>query len=93
MNYQDPLVKQKVIQRLRRIEGQVRGVQTMVDQERDCQEVLQQLQAIRSAVYSTSLVILKEYMNDCLLNQAGTDPSSREELVDELISMLAKTEA
>ncbi|MEN6482626.1 MAG: metal-sensitive transcriptional regulator [Anaerolineaceae bacterium] len=93
MNYQDPLVKQKVILRLRRIEGQVRGVQAMVDQERDCQEVLQQLQAIRSAVYSTSLVILKEYMNDCLLNQVETDPSSREELVDELISMLAKTEA
>ena len=58
MKLQDPNAKQGLIRRLRRIEGQLRGVQTMVDEERDCQEILQQLSAIRSAVQGASLAFL-----------------------------------
>ncbi len=48
--------------RLRRIEGQVRGVQRMLDEDRDCTEILQQMSAIRSAVHQSSLVLARAYI-------------------------------
>ncbi|MBI5290252.1 MAG: metal-sensitive transcriptional regulator, partial [Chloroflexi bacterium] len=44
-------VKEDLQKRLRRIEGQVRGVQKMLDEDRECHEIIQQLAAIRSAVH------------------------------------------
>ena len=49
MKIQSDEVRDNLQRRLRRIEGQVRGVQKMVDDDRDCHEVIQQLSAIRSA--------------------------------------------
>jgi CsoR family transcriptional regulator, copper-sensing transcriptional repressor len=56
MKLQNQEIKKQLLSRLRRIEGQVRGVQGMIDEERDCQEILQQLSAIRSAVQGTSVI-------------------------------------
>ena len=53
--------------RLRRVEGQMRGVQKMVDEDRDCQEILQQLAAIRSAVQNASEFFLRTYAKECLV--------------------------
>lgn len=91
--------KEKLIQRLRRIEGQVRGVQTMLDQERDCREIMQQLTAIHSAVQSTSRAFFHDYAAVCLAemderNQSGEGPSvqvSREKILQEMIALLDKT--
>ena len=49
METRSPELKTELSHRLRRIEGQVRGVQRMVDEDRDCPEILQQMTAIRSA--------------------------------------------
>ena len=57
--------KSRVV-RLRRIEGQVRGVQRMVDEERDCPDILQQMAAIRSAMHQASLVLARAYAARCL---------------------------
>ena len=51
--------------RLRRVEGQVRGVQKMLDDERDCREIIQQLNAIQSAVRNASVVFMRTYARDC----------------------------
>jgi DNA-binding FrmR family transcriptional regulator len=61
MKLSDPQAKNSLVSRLKRIEGQVRGVQAMVSDERDCNEILQQLTAIQSAVRSTSLTFIEEY--------------------------------
>lgn len=91
MKLQDIKSKQEFIQRLRRIEGQVRGVQTMVEQERDCQEVLQQLAAIRSAVQSANLVFLEQYVSTCLLEDTGEEERGRRErLAHELVALIGK---
>jgi DNA-binding FrmR family transcriptional regulator len=76
--------------RLRRIEGQVRGVQKMLDEERDCHEIIQQLAAIRSAVQGASLMFMKQYASDCLMNADPSDRASRSMLVDDLIGLLGK---
>lgn len=80
-------VKGDLQRRLKRIEGQVRGVQRMLDEDRDCQAVLQQLAAIRSAVQQTSLVLVRAHATECLLHPAPG--ASAEQLVDELVDTLS----
>ena len=73
--------------RLRRIEGQARGVQRMIDEGRECKAILQQLAAIRSAANQASLVLVRSYATQCL-TQPGEQ--SLTELVDDLVGVLAK---
>ncbi len=98
MKIQNPDAKEKLIQRLRRIEGQVRGVQSMLEAERDCGEIMQQLTAIHSAVQGASRIFLQEYATSCLTEmdaQATQAPGheqrvKREKLVMDMITMLDK---
>lgn len=57
--------KIKLIHRLKRLEGQVRGLQKMVEEERDCQEILTLLSGIRSALDATGDMILSNYLQKC----------------------------
>ncbi len=98
MKIQNDEMKEKLIQRLSRIEGQVRGVQTMLDEERDCKEIMQQLTAIYSAVQSTSRVFFRDYAAVCLaeMDEQVQPPGSalkgkREKMVQEMIALLDKT--
>lgn len=85
----DTTVSEDVKRRLRRIEGQVRGVHKMVDEGRSCQEILQQLVAIRSAVQQASVTVARSYACDCLAEPAGR--RTPEALIEDLINVLAKT--
>ena len=69
----DPAIKARNLTRLRRIEGQVRGLQRMVEERRECEEVLTQLMAIRSGLEQVSLLLLDNHVRDCLLG--GTNVS------------------
>ena len=80
--------KDVLTKRLRRIEGQVRGVQKMIDEERDCREILQQLAAVRAAVHQTTLLLVRSYASECLLQPDAN--ASPEEVVDSLIGVLDK---
>jgi DNA-binding FrmR family transcriptional regulator len=99
MKIQNIETKEKLIQRLRRIEGQVRGVQTMMSEERDCQEIMQQLTAIHSAVQSTSRIFLQDYATACLIemdedlynNPGSSSQSKREKMIRDMILLLDKT--
>ncbi len=98
MKIQNPEAKEKLVQRLRRVEGQIRGVEAMLDEERDCQEILQQLSAIRSAVQSASRIFLQEYATTCLLELDQDTPGEnrydirgkREKIVQDMIALLDK---
>lgn len=56
----------KLLQRLKRIEGQVRGVQRMIEEERYCIDILQQLAAIKAATDQVGLALLENHMQGCL---------------------------
>jgi len=58
--------KVEMIKRLKRIEGQTRGVQKMVEEDRGCAEILHQLTAINEAVRSVSLMLAEEYAVECM---------------------------
>ncbi len=98
MNIQDPEVKEKMILRLRRIEGQVRGIESMLESERDCREIMQQLSAVHAAVQGTSRIFLQEYATSCLADLDDSDSGDRsdslrarrEKIVAEMINLLDK---
>jgi len=91
MKINDDELKEKLVHRLRRIEGQVRGVQSMVDEGRQCREILQQLSAIRSAVMSVSTIVLENYMSDCMLNLDDKNTQERQKLMDDMIQLISKS--
>jgi CsoR family transcriptional regulator, copper-sensing transcriptional repressor len=90
MKLENQQAKDNLGRRLRRIEGQVRGVQSMVTEERDCREILQQLTAVRSAVNSVTQLLMQEYATDCVLNLDNKGQEERETMIQDLVSMLGK---
>jgi len=73
--------------RLRRIEGQVRGVQRMVEEGRECPEILQQMTAVRSAMHQAGLLLARAYMAKVLTEPAPDEP---ELVLDKLMGALSK---
>ncbi|RME46069.1 MAG: transcriptional regulator [Chloroflexi bacterium] len=88
MKVTDPKVKDDLLKRLRRIEGQVRGVQRMIEDERDCHEILQQLSAVRSASYYTSVALVRSYARQCLTNPEQEVPV--EEFIENVLDALGQ---
>jgi DNA-binding FrmR family transcriptional regulator len=73
-------LKTELVKRLKRIEGQTRGVQKMVEEDRGCTEILVQLAAINEAVRSVSLMLAEEYAVECLQG-SGRRGKSRQAVV------------
>ena len=84
--------KENYAKRLRRIEGQVKGVQKMLDDDRECQEIVQQLTAVRAAVHNARLQFMRTYARDCLLQGPELTETERVALVDDLMNLIAKVE-
>lgn len=84
--------KTRLTQRLRRIGGQVRGIEQMLDEGRDCREIIQQLSAVQSALHSFSRIMMEEYALECLLPEEGRplDRAAQERALRELIQLLNK---
>jgi CsoR family transcriptional regulator, copper-sensing transcriptional repressor len=74
--------KEAVLARLRRIEGQVRGLQRMVEDERYCIDVLTQVSAVKSALESVSLLLLSDHVDHCVADAIRAGDGR--EKVDEL---------
>ncbi len=76
--------KAKILARLRRMEGQVRGVQRMVKEDQYCLDVLTQLSAIISAARQTGLLVLDDHIRGCVLEPCRHGHNDQEELLAEL---------
>lgn len=70
--------------RLRKVEGQVRGLARMVDADRDCVDVLTQINAARRALEQVALGLLREHIRRCVLDAARSDPVRGESKLNEL---------
>lgn len=79
--------KAKILTRLRRIEGQVRGVARMVEEDQYCIDVLTQLSSIVAAARATGLLVLEDHIRGCVLNAA---PDERDESVVELTQAIER---
>ena len=76
-----------LINRLKRIEGQVRGVEHMIEEDAYCTDVLIQVAAINAALNSFNKVLLTNHIKTCVTNDIR---EGREETVDELVTVLQK---
>lgn len=84
-------IKPKVLNRLSRIEGQVRGLSRMVEEDRYCIDVLTQLQAVRAALSRVESEVLKDHMDHCVMGAiAGDDLADRKAKASELIELLGR---
>jgi DNA-binding FrmR family transcriptional regulator len=81
--------KQQIQNRLRRIEGQVRGLQRMVEEEKYCVEILTQIASIVSASEKVALILLADHVEHCLKEAIG-DGDRADEKVAELASAVER---
>ena len=79
--------KEQLTKRLRRIEGQVRGVQGMVEEDRYCIDVLTQISAIQAALDKVALGLLDDHAQHCVM---GAEGDERAEKTDELMSAVGR---
>lgn len=79
--------RRRILNRLRRLEGQIRGLQTMVETGKDCEAVLTQIMAAKSALNQVGLHIIGHSMKTCLVDDGIKD---RDELIDEAIKVFLK---
>lgn len=84
----DEATRNDMIQRLKRIEGQSRGIQRMVEEGRDCQDVMNQIMAMRAATNALSIKLLEEFTVHCL--QSAADAPSLEKAVAQMIGAISK---
>ncbi len=80
--------KSSLILRLRRVEGQVKGIQKMVDEEKECKEILVQISAAKAALHKVGGLILEEYIEDCLIHQLKEE--NPEDLLKDLLDLVVK---
>ncbi|MEA2295543.1 MAG: CsoR family transcriptional regulator, copper-sensing transcriptional repressor [Solirubrobacteraceae bacterium] len=81
--------KEALIKRLRRIEGQVRGLQGMVEADRWCPDILAQVAAVQAASNKVALALAEGHVQHCMA--AGTDdPERRQEMTTELMQALGR---
>jgi DNA-binding FrmR family transcriptional regulator len=82
----DDTTRMALISRLKSIEGQARGIQRMLDEGRTCQEIMDQLAALRAATHATAMQALETFALQCLRESA----SQPEKLVADLVQVVAK---
>jgi DNA-binding FrmR family transcriptional regulator len=81
--------KDQLLKRLRRIEGQTRGLQTMVDEDRWCPDILQQIAAVRAALDKVALGLAEGHVQHCMM-EGTKDPARQQEMTTELMQALGR---
>ena len=79
--------KQALINRLNRIEGQIRGIKSMVENDRYCADIITQVTAVNAALESFNRELLTNHINSCVVNDIR---SEKEGAVDEFVALVKK---
>jgi CsoR family transcriptional regulator, copper-sensing transcriptional repressor len=82
--------KDDYAKRLRRIEGQVRGIAKMIDEDKYCIDVLTQISAVNSALQSVALGLLDEHLNHCVTNAVATGGEEADAKLAEASAAIAR---
>ena len=85
MKLDNSSAKADLLRRVRRIEGQARGIAKMIEEDRDCNDVLQQLAAVRSAAHQATVALVRAYAAECMISE-----NSPEEIAEALSVALSR---
>ncbi len=80
----DPEEQKKLLDRLARVEGQVRGLRRMLDEQRCCEDVLTQLLAVRSGLEQAGVMIVDRHLQDCVLDNEQVSADTLQQVRDTL---------
>lgn len=80
-------LKQNMIKRLNRIEGQIRGIARMIDNDVYCDDILHQFSSVEAALKSVKTILLEAHMKSCIVEQLK---AGHEEVIDELMITIKK---
>lgn len=80
----DAIIVADRLTRLRRIEGQVRGLQHMLERDDTCVELLTQIKSVTRALDSVAMGVLDEHIRDCVARASGAEPARVGELVNDV---------
>ncbi len=83
----DPDIKSRNRNRLRRIEGQVRGLQRMVEEDRYCADILVQISSVQEALRAVARELLRNHLRHCIKDAVGRGDAQAEEAYDELVQL------
>jgi DNA-binding FrmR family transcriptional regulator len=86
----DPQIKAANLKRLRRVEGQVRGIQRMVEEDRYCADVLTQLAAVQEALRAVGRELLRNHLRHCAADALRSGGQEARAMTDELIDLMYK---
>ena len=86
----DAGAKERNLKRLRRIEGQVRGLQKMVEEERYCADILTQISSVHEALRSVGKELMRNHLKHCAASAIRRGPAEAESMYDELVEMMHK---
>jgi DNA-binding FrmR family transcriptional regulator len=86
----DADAKDRNLKRLRRIEGQVRGIQKMVEEDRYCADVLGQISAVHEALRSVARELMRNHLKHCAMSAIKTGDGEAEAMYDELVELMYK---
>jgi CsoR family transcriptional regulator, copper-sensing transcriptional repressor len=85
-------MKKDTALRLRNVEGHIRGIEKMVEEEAYCIDVIRQIQAAQAALSKISSTILDDHLNSCVITAIrGDDPAERERVLQEIHDVFDKT--
>jgi DNA-binding FrmR family transcriptional regulator len=86
----DPDIKDRTTKRLRRIEGQVRGLQRMVEEERYCADILTQVSSVHEALRGVARELLRNHLKHCAATAIRSGDAEAEAMYDELVELVYK---
>ena len=86
----DAAIKASNLRRLRRIEGQVRGLQKMVDGERYCPEIIAQIASVQEALRGVARQLLRNHLKHCASNAIRDGEAKADAMYDELLELVYK---
>ena len=86
----DPALKERNLNRLRRLEGQVRGVQRMVEEDRYCADILTQISSVQEALRSVGRELMRNHLKHCAASAVRSSEADAEQVYDELVDLMFK---
>jgi DNA-binding FrmR family transcriptional regulator len=86
----DADIKTRNVKRLRRIEGQVRGLQKMVEEDRYCADILMQVSSVQEALRAVSRELMRNHLKHCAASAIRKGDAEAEAMYDELVELMHK---
>jgi CsoR family transcriptional regulator, copper-sensing transcriptional repressor len=87
----DPAIKEANRRHLRRIEGQVRGIAAMIEEDRYCADIITQVAAVRESLRAVAHNLMRNHVKHCAASAVGQEGAGRTDVIDELMDLVERT--